>query len=297
MLTDFIFGYKCTLFFDFIKLFLLYICRMTTVYANNSTKIDVLSVEKVVGDIPAHVPAEEELRTILSCIDLTSLEGRDTGERIHELCKKAVSAGVAAVCVYPSLVASAREVLNDTSIKIASVAGGFPSGQIPLHLRLEEVKYALAEGADEIDMVISRKAVLEKEYSFTREEVAAVKEICGKATLKVILETGELETLENIALASRMAIEGGADFIKTSTGKTSLNATLPHVFVMLDEIRAQYLKTGKKIGIKPSGGITDGATAVKYLRLVQQVLGKEWLKPPLFRIGASRLVDNILKQL
>lgn len=269
---------------------------MTTVYANNSTNISALSVEKAVNGIPEHTPAVEELRTALSCIDLTSLEGKDTDERIRELCKKAVSSGVAAVCIYPSLIRPAKEVLNDTSIKIASVAGGFPSAQLPLKLRLQEVSYALNEGADEIDMVISRREFLQGNYSFTREEVAAVKELCGNVTLKVILETGELESIENIALASRLAIEGGADFIKTSTGKISQNATLEHVFVMLHEIQNHYRQTGKIVGIKPSGGITDGGTAVQYLRLVQQVLGKEWIKPSLFRLGASRLVDNIVKQ-
>lgn len=269
---------------------------MTTAYANTSTNIDALSVENAIRDIPRHNPVEEELRTVLSCIDLTSLEGRDTNERIRELCKKAVSAGVVAVCVYPSLVGPAKEVLKDTSIKIASVAGGFPSGQLPLKLRLEEVKYALNEGADEIDMVISRREFLQKNYAFTRDEVAAVKSVCGTTVLKVILETGELENMENIGLASRLAIEGGADFIKTSTGKINQNATLEHVFVMLNEIQHHFRKTGKRVGIKPSGGIADGQTAVQYLRLIQQVLGKEWLKPSLFRMGASRLVDNIVNQ-
>lgn len=269
---------------------------MTTVYANSSTNPDALAVERTLKEIPGHAPLAEELRAVLSCIDLTSLEGKDTDMRIRELCKKAVSTGVAAVCVYPTLVHSAKKVLKDTSIKIASVAGGFPSGQLPLKLRLEEVKYAIEEGADEIDMVISRREFLQKNYAFTKEEVASVKSVCGKATLKVILETGELESIENVALASRLAMEGGADFIKTSTGKINQHATPEHVFVMLNEIQIHYQQTGNRVGIKPSGGITDGAIAVQYLRLVQHILGKEWTRPALFRMGASRLVDNILKQ-
>lgn len=270
---------------------------MTTVYANHSTNPEAGPLDKALEEIPTHAPALEELRAILTCIDLTSLEGKDTDEHIQELCKKAISSGVAAVCVYPTLIKAASEQLKGKSQRLASVAGGFPSGQLPLHLRLEEVKYALAEGAQEIDMVISRREFLQKNHSFTRDEVAAVKDICGNTTLKVILETGELETAENIALASRLAIEGGADFIKTSTGKTSRNATLPHVFVMLKEIQAHHRRTGKKTGIKPSGGIADSASAVQYLRLTELVLGREWIKPELFRIGASRLVDQLLKQL
>jgi deoxyribose-phosphate aldolase len=270
---------------------------MATVYTNNSTNTDALIVEKEISSISSHSPSKEELRAILSCVDLTSLEGKDTDEVIQTLCKKAVSIGVAAVCVYPSLVKAAKSSLKDSSVKIAAVAGGFPSGQLPLQLRLEEVKYALDEGADEIDMVISRREFLQKNYSFTKAEVAAAKALCGKATLKVILETGELGTEENIALASRLAMEGGADFIKTSTGKTSLNATLPHVYIMLKEIKKQYEQTGKRVGIKPAGGISDGITAVKFLRLTEQLAGKEWIKPSLFRIGASRLADTLLNEL
>lgn len=266
---------------------------MTTIYANNSTKIDSRAVEQAIQAIATREPDREELERVLSCIDLTSLEGKDTDQSIATLCNKAMETGVAAVCVYPSLVKVAKNILNATSIKVASVAGAFPSGQLPLPLRLEEVKYALDEGADEIDMVISRREFLQGNYAFTSEEVAAVKAACGRATLKVILETGELETLENTALASRIAIEAGADFIKTSTGKITVNATLPHTYIMLKEIKMHYDKTGKRIGMKPSGGIADGETAVKYLRLTEELLGKEWLQPNLFRFGASRLLDKI----
>jgi deoxyribose-phosphate aldolase len=270
---------------------------MTTAYPNNSTKMDSLAIEKSLEAISLAVPSPEELKMALSCIDLTTLEGKDTDTVVQELCKKAVSLDVASVCVYPSLVRTARTALQGSTKKVASVAGGFPAGQIPLYLKLEEVKYAISEGADEIDLVISRKEFLQKNHSYTQDEVAAVKAVCGNTTLKVILETGELETLENIALASRLAIAGGADFIKTSTGKINGNATLQHVYIMLMEIRAHQERTGKRVGIKPSGGIADGKTAVSYLRLTAQLLGKEWLQPALFRIGASRLATTIVNEI
>jgi deoxyribose-phosphate aldolase len=266
---------------------------MTTAYTNNSTKIDSLAIEKGLKAISLAAPTPEELKIALSSIDLTTLEGKDTDMVVQELCKKAVLLDVAAVCVYPSLVRAAKVALQGSAKKVASVAGGFPAGQIPLQLKLEEVKYAIGEGAGEIDLVISRKEFLQQNHSYILDEVAAVKAICGSVTLKVILETGELETLENIALASRLAIAGGADFIKTSTGKINGNATLQHVYVMLMEIKAQHERTGKRVGIKPSGGIADGKTAVSYLRLTEQLLGKDWLQPALFRIGASRLATTI----
>lgn len=270
---------------------------MTAAYLNNLTEIDPLAIENVLKAISLGAPGREELKLVLSCVDLTSLEGKDTDQTIMELCAKAVKSNVAAVCVYPSLVKAAKIALKGTSIKVASVAGSFPSGQLPLELRLEEVRYALDEGADEIDMVISRRLFLQKDYAFTVKEVAAFKEICGEKTLKVILETGELESLENIALASRLAIEGGADFIKTSTGKINGNATLPHVCVMLEEIKRHFEKTGKRVGIKPSGGISDGTIAVEYSRLTAHILGNEWLQSSLFRIGASRLVNNLVNEI
>jgi deoxyribose-phosphate aldolase len=270
---------------------------MSTAHSNNSIKIDSLAIEKSLEVISLAVPTLEELRLVLSCIDLTTLEGKDTDTVVQELCKKAILLNVGAVCVYPALVKTAKTVLKNTGKRVASVAGGFPAGQLPLYLKLEEVKYAIAEGADEIDLVISRKEFLQQNYSSTQDEVAAVKAVCGNITLKVILETGELDTLENIALASRMAIAGGADFIKTSTGKINGNATLQHVYVMLMEIKAEQGRTGRKVGIKPSGGIADGKTAVAYLRLVEQVLGKAWMQPTLFRIGASRLASSIAEEI
>jgi len=270
---------------------------MTTGNTTNLAKIDPLIVERELKIINLAPPNREELQYILSCVDLTSLEGKDTEQSIRELSEKAIVSKVAAVCVYPSLVRVAKTFLKNSPIKVASVAGAFPSGQLPLELRLEEVKYALQEGADEIDMVICRREFLQKNYDFTVKEVAMMKEACRNKTLKVILETGELETLENVALASRLAIEGGADFIKTSTGKISGNATLPDVYVMLTEIKRHFERTGKKVGIKPSGGISEGQTAAKYNRLIAHILGNEWLTPALFRIGASRLVNNLLSEI
>ncbi|HET6228231.1 MAG TPA: deoxyribose-phosphate aldolase [Bacteroidia bacterium] len=270
---------------------------MTTGFTNNSTKVEPLSVEQELKAISLAVPTREELQLLLSCVDLTSLEGKDTDQGIVELAEKARIHEVAAVCVYPTLVKTAKIALTGSAIRVASVAGAFPSGQLPLELRLEEVRYALQEGADEIDMVISRREFLQKNYAFTVKEVRAIKDVCGNKTLKVILETGELQTLDNIALASRLAIEGGADFIKTSTGKIGENATLPAVYAMLLEIKNHFKNTGKKVGVKPSGGIADGDTAVKYSRLTEQLLGKEWITPSLFRIGASRLVNNLVAEM
>ncbi|MBI4946336.1 MAG: deoxyribose-phosphate aldolase [Bacteroidetes bacterium] len=250
-------------------------------------------IRKLISAIPSSTATKEELRLILSLIDLSSLEGKDNEKSISILCEKAKKFETAAVCVYPTLVATAKKNLNGTKIKIASVAGAFPSGQLPLNLRIEEVKYAISEGADEIDMVISRGKFLEENFNVVSEEISAFKKTCEGKILKVILETGELESIGNIRKASEIAIDAGADFIKTSTGKTSVNATLESVCAMLLTIK----DSGKKVGIKPSGGITDGETAVKYLRLTEKILGSGWLKPELFRFGASRLADSIFTML
>lgn len=270
---------------------------MGTYNHNNFPKVDNLSIEQRVSNIASNLPSKDELHLALSLIDLTTLEGKDDNKRIVELCKKAIDSGTAAVCVYPTLVKTARQALNETRQKVASVAGAFPSGQLPLKLRLEEAKFALEEGADEIDMVISRGKFLDGEYNFVYDEIAAFKNICGQKTLKVILETGELDSPDNIRIASDIALHAGADFIKTSTGKISVNATLSSVCVMLEAIKDFYTTSGKKCGIKPSGGISDGNTAVKYLRMTENILGKEWLIPDLFRFGASRLVDNLLAEI
>lgn len=251
------------------------------------------NIEKYIKEISSLPPSKEELHLALSLIDLTSLEGKDNEKNIGELCEKAKRFKTAAVCVYPSLVSVAKKKLHRTNIKVASVAGGFPSGQLPLNLRLQEAAFALSEGADEIDMVISRGKFLENNYHAISEVISAFKKICEKKTLKVILETGELVSVENIRKASEIAIDSGADFIKTSTGKVAINATLESVCVMLLAIK----ESGKKIGIKPSGGIPYGDMAVNYLRLTENILGKEWLTPPLFRFGASRLADNIFSEM
>ena len=260
-------------------------------------KADTAVIEKLISEIDTNPASKEELKLALSLIDLTTLEGKDTVMRVKELCKKATDTGTAAVCVYPSLVATAKDELKNYTQKVASVAGGFPSGQLPLKLRVAEAVFAIEEGADEIDMVISRGKFLEGHHEFIFDEISAFKDVCGDIKLKVILETGELETLNNIRIASDIALAAGADFIKTSTGKISVNATLPAICVMLLAIKDHHKATGKKCGIKPSGGISDGYTASQYLRLTETIVGKEWLDPSLFRFGASRLVDNLLAEI
>jgi len=246
------------------------------------------------------------LRLALSMVDLTTLEGRDTPERVHALCRKALHPlaempdlpHTAAVCVYPNMVPHAREALGtDSPVKIASVATGFPSGLIPLNLKLEEVRRTVELGADEVDMVIDRGAFLAGDDRKVFEEIALTKEACGKARLKVIFETGELGTLDNVAAVSRLAIHAGADFIKTSTGKIQPAATLEVTLVMLEAIREHYLETGVMIGMKPAGGIKDSKLALHYLVLLGETLGKAWMTPEWFRFGASSVVNDLLRQI
>ncbi|MPM21483.1 Deoxyribose-phosphate aldolase [bioreactor metagenome] len=242
-------------------------------------------------------------RRIINHIDLTTLEGSDNDERVIKLCKTAYGIedsakgipAVAAVCVYPVFVKTAREALMGKNINVAAVAGAFPSGQSPLDVRLAEVRYAVEQGADEIDMVISRGRFLAGERDFLREEVAKHKEACGNAHLKVILETGELLDPNLIYEASVIAMESGADFIKTSTGKIQPAATLDAAYVMLSAIREYYEKTGKRIGFKPAGGISDPETAVQFWQLVNSINGEEWLNNHLFRYGASRLLNKLVE--
>lgn len=243
------------------------------------------------------------LKSILGLMDLTTLEGSDNDRRVQQLCMKAISLkdtgigvdSVAAVCVYPVFVAAAKKMLQGSGVRVAAVAGGFPSGQMPLHLRLEEVRWTVDQGADEIDMVISRGKMLGGDFEFIAKEVKDHKKACGSAHLKVILETGELQTPELISQASQIAIDAGADFIKTSTGKVQPAATHEASWVMLHAIKDHFEKTGKKIGFKPAGGIATSEDAVDYYLLVRHVLGEEWLRPELFRYGASRLFDSVLK--
>jgi deoxyribose-phosphate aldolase len=258
-----------------------------------------------ISSLKSQLQRNETLRIILGLLDLTTLEGNDTNEKVIKLCHKALSlkgivvevTSTAAVCVYPMFVSLAKQILSRTTVKVASVAGGFPSGQMPLHLRVAEVQYAVEQGADEIDMVISRGRFLQGEFDFIEKEVRLHKQACGTAHLKVILETGELIAPEHIKKASELAILGGADFIKTSTGKIQPAATLEAALIMLEVIAEHYRTTGTKIGFKPAGGIATSEEALEYYLLVQQIVGQEWITPDLFRYGASRLFDNIIHDL
>src|SRR5258705_13110154 len=246
------------------------------------------------------------LKMVSSMMDLTTLEGKDTPGKVAYLCRKALRPaepkyGVppcAAVCVYPNMVRYARRFLgNDSPVHVASVATGFPSGQYPLRTRLEETRRAVADGADEIDMVIDRNAFIAGDHAKVFDEIVAVKSACGPAHLKVILETGELVTYDNVRIASRIAMEAGADFIKTSTGKVHPAATMPVTLVMLEAIRDYFLATGLRVGMKPAGGIRTAKQALAYLVMLKETLGDDWLTPDLFRIGASTLLNDVLMQI
>ncbi len=246
------------------------------------------------------------LKLAVSMMDLTTLEGKDTPGKVAYLCRKALRPiddkyGVpscAAVCVYPNMVKYARKFLGDDSgVNVAAVATGFPSGQFPLRTKLEETRRAVGDGADEIDMVIDRCAFLSGDYAKVFDEIAATKEACGVAHLKVILETGELVTYDNVRLASQIGMEAGGDFIKTSTGKVSPAATIPVTLVMLEAIRDYFFATGIRIGMKPAGGIRNSKQALAYLVMVKETLGDDWLTPDLFRFGASTLVNDVLMQI
>jgi deoxyribose-phosphate aldolase len=238
-------------------------------------------------------------------MDLTTLEGADTPGKVAALCSKAMRPDpsdltvppVAAVCIYPNLVSHALERVKGSGVKVASVATAFPSGQSPLEVRLADARAAVELGADEVDMVIDRGAFLSGRYAKVYDEIVQVKDACGDAHLKVILETGELGTYDNVRRASLLAMAAGADFIKTSTGKIQPAATLPVTLVMLEAIRDVYEETGRKIGMKPAGGIKTAKQAVQYLVLLHETLGPEWLTPDLFRFGASSLLNDILLQI
>ena len=247
----------------------------------------------------------DALNTVLSMIDLTTLEGKDSPGKVKQLCYKAAHLhdqfpnlpSVAAICVYPTMVPIAKKALENTNINVASVATAFPAGMTSLEYKLEEVKRVVVDGADEVDMVISRGKFLRGEYNYVSDEISLVKEACGQAHLKVILETGELVMLDNVRLASDLAMEAGADFIKTSTGKVSPAATPPVVLIMLEAIRDYYKKTGKKIGMKPAGGISKAKLAIQYLVMIKETLGQDWLDADLFRFGASSLANDVLMQI
>lgn len=250
--------------------------------------------------------SEKDLnKFILNCIDHTTLEGTDNTARINSLCQEALDicnitsdkSTVASVCVYPVFAEVARRKLQNSGIGIACVAGAFPSGQSPVHVRVAEAAHAVKMGATEIDMVISRGKMLEGDYSFVYHEVHEIKKAIGNAHLKVILETGELQNLNLIARASEIAIQAGADFIKTSTGKMKPAATPEAFFVMLEAIKAYQKEKGKKIGIKPAGGISTAEDANDYVKILYGHLGSEWLNNKLFRIGASRLTRKMTELL
>ena len=247
----------------------------------------------------------EGLKLVLSMIDLTTLEGKDTPGKVKQLCYKAKHLldtydglpTVAAVCVYPSMVRVAKKSLEGSDIKVASVATAFPSGQAPSKVKIEDTKFAVSEGADEVDMVLSRGKFLAGEYNFVFDEIAAIKEACGEIRLKVILETGELGTFDKVRRASDIAMYAGADFIKTSTGKVQPAATMPVTLVMLEAIRDHYYSTGKMIGMKPAGGISKSKLALHYLVMLNEVLGEAWMNNHWFRFGASSLANDVLMQL
>jgi deoxyribose-phosphate aldolase len=270
-------------------------------------------VDQVGADFRAATLATRSIKTTakqaaidlaISMIDLTTLEGQDTPGKVKALCAKArrpdpsdpTVPQVAAVCIYPDLVATAKQVLGSSGIKVASVATAFPSGRASLAVRVQDTRDAVAAGADEIDMVIDRGAFLSGRYADVFDEIVAVKEASGAAHLKVILETGELATYDNVRRASWLAMLAGGDFIKTSTGKISPAATLPVTLVMLEAVRDFRDATGRQIGVKPAGGIRTTKDAIRYLVLVNETVGDDWLDPDWFRLGASSLLNDLLMQ-
>ena len=240
----------------------------------------------------------------ISMVDLTTLEGQDTPGKVRALSAKAMRPDpadptcppVAAVCVYPDMVATAKEALGSSGVHVASVATAFPSGRAAMDVKLADTRDAVAAGADEVDMVIDRGAFLAGRYLRVFEEIVAVRESCGPAHLKVILETGELQTYDNVRRASWLSMMAGADFIKTSTGKVQPAATPPVTLVMLEAVRDHREQTGRMVGVKPAGGIRTSKDAIKYLVMVNEVAGPEWLSPDRFRFGASTLLNDLLMQ-
>ena len=276
---------------------------------SQSPKIDKVGVEERVSRFQKRsIKAESKLQGLkmaLNMIDLTTLEGKDSVGKVKQMCFKAqhlhdVHPGlptVAAVCVYPSMVKTAKKAVAGSGVNVASVSTAFPAGQAPIDVKIRDTRFAVDEGAGEIDMVISRGKFLSGEYNFVFDEIAMVKEACGDARLKVILETGELVTLDNVRRASDIAMYAGADFIKTSTGKIQPAATMQVTYTMLEAIRDFKLITGKQIGMKPAGGISNAKLALHNLVMVKEVLGKDWLSNEWFRFGASSLANDLLMQI
>jgi deoxyribose-phosphate aldolase len=271
--------------------------------------VDAVALEERAGSLAKRSIKRDAkvfaLELAIRTTDLTTLEGSDTPGKVAALCSKAMrpdpsDAAIphcAAICVYPNLVPTARERLEGSGVRVAAVATGFPSGQYPTHIKVADVRSAVELGADEIDMVIDRGAFLSGRYAKVYDEVVRVKEACGDTHLKVILETGELGTYDNVRRATLLAIAGGADFVKTSTGKISPAATLPVALCMLEAIRDVHVETGRRIGFKAAGGIRRAKQAIQHLVLVHETLGPEWLTPELYRLGASSLLNDILMQL
>lgn len=275
-----------------------------------NNKVDKVGIEDRILRITKRSLKSESklagLKMVLSMIDLTTLEGMDTVKKVQQLCYKATHIhnelpnlpNVAAVCVYPTMVKTASNALKDFDVKVASVATAFPSGSSSLKIKIQETKEAIFNGADEVDMVISRGKFHSGEYNYVFDEIATIKETCGSdVRLKVILETGELGDYDHIRFASEIAINAGADFIKTSTGKIKPAATLPVTLVMLEAIKDHYYNTGKMIGMKPAGGISNSKLALQYLLLVKETLGDLWLDNHWFRFGASSLANDVLMQI
>ena len=270
-----------------------------------SPSIDQIGTQERIARIQARsikgTAKIQGLRMALSMIDLTTLEGKDTPSKVSQLCYKAQHLhdqvpDLPTVCVYPTMVGVAKKALGNSGIKVASVSTAFPSGQAPLEVKKLDTLYALDNGADEIDMVISRGRFLAGDYQFVHDEIAAIKALCGTARLKVIFETGELDTLDQVRKISDLAIAAGADFIKTSTGKIQPAATFPVVHTMLCAIKDHYDKTGQMIGMKPAGGISSSKLALQHLVLVKEVLGEAWLTNEWYRFGASSLANDLLMQ-
>lgn len=275
-----------------------------------NNKVDKVGIEDRIARITKRSLKSESklagLKMVLSMIDLTTLEGMDTDKKVQQLCYKATHIhndlpdlpNVAAVCVYPTMVKTASNALKDFDVKVASVATAFPSGSSSLKIKIQETKEAIFNGADEVDMVISRGKFHSGEYNYVFDEIATIKETCGSdVRLKVILETGELGDYDHIRFASEVAINAGADFIKTSTGKIKPAATLSITLVMLEAIKDHYYNTGKMIGMKPAGGISNSKLALQYLLLVKETLGDLWLDNHWFRFGASSLANDVLMQI
>lgn len=286
--------------------------------AFESIQVNLSAVERRADTLPTRRTVKKEYQAAwlvkaLTCIDLTTLAGDDTPARVQRLCAKAMRPlsdallkglgledtppTVGAVCVYPTMVPAAVKALKGSGIPVASVATGFPTGLTPLPQRLAEIKYAVEEGAGEIDIVINRALVFDQEWQALYDEVAAMREACGEAHLKAILATGDLKTLRNVYKASMVSMQAGADFIKTSTGKEDVNATLPVSLVMIRALRDYVEETGYRVGFKPAGGLKTAKDAMNWLILMKEELGRPWLEPDLFRIGASSMLADIERQL